>query len=95
MAGRYQITCINQSDRLNHHERIRDIGGINADGSRWKISHDAAIEGIETRQWCFFISRAGRDFEVLVAMSKYGRRYLKTAEDRLHPESLLALPECP
>ena len=95
MSGRYQITCVNKSDRLNHDERIRHLGGINADGSRWKISHAAAIEGIEARQWCFFIAPAGRDFAVVVAISKYGRKYLKTAEDRLHPESLLALPECP
>jgi len=38
--------------------------------------------------------RAGHDAEVIVALGKYGRKYLKTALDGLHPDSLLALPEC-
>jgi hypothetical protein len=31
---------------------------------------------------------------VVVAVSKYGSKCLKTAGDGLQPESLLALPEC-
>jgi hypothetical protein len=95
MTGRYQISCVTQSDRLNHDNRIRTIGGTNADGTRWKIDHRAAIEGIASGQWSFYIAQAGREFEIVVAVSKYGRKYLKGTEDRLHPDSLLALPECP
>jgi len=94
MTSRYQICCVTQSDRLNHHERIRTIGGINADGSRWTISHRDAIEGIEAGQWSFFIAHAGRQSEIVVAVSKYGPKYLKAAEDKLHPASLLGLPDC-
>ena len=95
MPSPYQICCICRSDRLNHDRRIRAIGGVNPDGSRWKISEETAIAGIESGQWRFFVSHAGRAVEVVVATSKYGSKYIKTAEDQgLHPECLLGLPEC-
>ena len=94
MPSRYQVHCVNKTDRMNHHERIRSLGGVNADGSRWKITQQAAIEGIEAGQWSFYITRAGRDLELIVALSKYGSKYVKTSEDGLHPENLLSLPEC-
>ncbi len=94
MASRHQIHCINRSDRLNHHQRLRNLGGVNPDGSHWKISEEAVIAGIEAGQWNFFIIHAGRDWDVVVAVSKYGPKYLKTAADRLHPDSILSLPEC-
>ena len=95
MSPRYRIYCVKRSDSLNHHRRIRSLGGINADGSRWKISEEAAILGVESGQWRFYVSHAGQEVDIIVATSKYGGKYLKTADDRgLHPEGLLALPEC-
>jgi len=94
MPSRHQIHCVGRSDRLNHDRRIRSIGGVNADGARWKISEETAIAGIESGQWSFHVSRAGHEIEIVVALSKYGSKYLKTADDGLHPDSLLGLPEC-
>lgn len=94
MTSRHQICCVTPSDRMNHHQRLRRIGGVNRDGSRWQISQEEAIAGIEAGDWAFFIRRAGRDWDVVIAVSKYGGKYLKTAADQLHPESLLALPRC-
>jgi hypothetical protein len=94
MPSLHQISCIAKSDFVNHHHRLRTIGGVNPDGSRWKMSEDEAIAGIEGGRWRFFIAYAGRDWDVVVATSKYGRKYLKSSADRLQPESLLALPEC-
>jgi hypothetical protein len=37
MAQQVQIKCINKSDRPNPHERILYVGGVNADGKRWKL----------------------------------------------------------
>jgi hypothetical protein len=95
MPSRYRVYCIHRSDRLNHDRRIRTLGGINPDGARWKISEDAAIAGIESGQWSFYVSAAGHDIEIVIATSKYGNKYIKTADDRgPSPDGLLALPEC-
>ncbi len=95
MSSRYRIHCVGRSDRLNHDRRIRIIGGVNADGARWTVSEAAAIAGIESGQWSFYMPRAGHQVEIVVATSKYGNKYLKAADDDgLHPDGLLALPEC-
>lgn len=93
MADRYQVTCINKSDRMNPHERIINIGG-GSGGNAWKLSQARAIQGIESREWQFYVSRAGRTVEVIVATSQYGNKYLKTTADGAQPDNLLSLPEC-
>lgn len=91
-----RVECINKTDRLNPHERIRDIGAANADGSRWKLTQEAAIEGIESGKWSFYVERpAGDRVDVIVAVSAYGNKYLKTTADGDQPNNLLSLPECP
>jgi hypothetical protein len=47
MASPHQVRYINKSDRFNPHERILNIGGKNGYSSRWKLSQQAAINGIE------------------------------------------------
>lgn len=94
MLERYLIRCINRSDHMNHDRRIRYIGGVNPDGAHWKISVAEAIDAIETGRWNFYIALGGREFAVVVAISKYGSKYIKGIDDNLHPTSLLTLPEC-
>lgn len=94
MAARYLICCISRTDRLNHDRRIRSIGGVNPDGAHWSLSETAAVAAIEQGRWEFYIRQNDREVPVLVALSKYGSKYLKCPADPLHPESLLALPEC-
>lgn len=95
MADIYEIFCITKSDRYNAHERITHIGGKNSDGSRWKITQQAAIEGIETGKWSFYVTAYGKTVWVVVAISPYGNKYIKTEADGEHPNNLLSLPECP
>jgi Protein of unknown function (DUF3892) len=95
MSSRHQILCVNKSDRYNAHERILNIGGLNPDGSRWKLSQEAAITGIKLGTYEFFVVVGGSQVEVIVATSQYGNAYMKTQADGEQPNNLLSLPECP
>lgn len=95
MASRHEVLCINKSDRLNPHERITHVGGKNSDNSRWKITQQEAIQGIEGDKWAFYVKRGGGAVDVIVATSRYGHKYLKTTADGEQPNNLLSLPECP
>ena len=96
MADRHRIQCINKSDRTNPHERIINVGGLNGNGTRWKVYQQEAIIGIEGGKWSFYVERpSGDPVEVIVALSSYGNKYLKTTADGDQPNNLLSLPECP
>lgn len=94
MAKRVRICCINKTDRMNPHERIKNVGGQNADGARWKQSVDQTIREIESREWEFFVTEGGRTVDVIVA-THTGNKYIKTTADGIQPDNLLSLPECP
>lgn len=95
MAQQIQIKCINKSDRPNPHERILSVGGVNPSGTRWRLSQQEAIAGIEDGRWQLYVSVNGSSVWVIVAVSSYGNKYLKTQADGEHPNNLLSLPECP
>lgn len=94
MAKRARIRCINKTDRMNPYERIKNVGGQNDDGGRWKQTVDQTIREIESREWEFFVSEGGKTVDVVVATHS-GHNYIKTVADGLHPDNLLSLPECP
>lgn len=91
-----RIQCINKTNRYDAHDRIHSIGGVNADGTRWKLSQQQAIADIEAGKYAFYVERpAGHRVNVIVATSRFGHKYLKTTADNEQPDNLLALPECP
>lgn len=95
MASLHEIRCINKSDRTNIHERIMNIGGINGDKGRWKISQSEAILAIESDKWNFYVGQESNRVNVVIAISSAGYKYLKTANDNTTSNNLLSLPECP
>lgn len=94
MAQQVEISCINKSDRQNPHERILRVGGLNTNGTPWKLSQEDAIRGVQDGRWQFYVSVNGKSVWVVVAESRFGNKYLKTAADGEHPNNLLSLPEC-
>jgi hypothetical protein len=94
MSQNVQVQCINKTNRQSAHERIENMGGVNADGTRWKITVDEAIAGIEQGTWRFYTQVRGNSVWVVIATLN-GRKYLKTEADGEQPNNLLSLPECP
>jgi hypothetical protein len=81
---------------MSAHERIKAIGGMNPNGTRWKLLESDAIKGIESGTYRFYVERpVGHRVKVVIATSASGRKYLKTEADGEKPDNLLSLPECP
>ena len=88
-----RIDCVTRTDRVSRHHRIRAVGGSGRDGTRWRLSEEAAIAAIENERATFYIERNGVRLPVVVAEG-LGKRYLKAESDREAPELLLALSDC-
>lgn len=89
-----RVTCIQKTERRDPRERLRKVGGTNPDGSRWWLTVDEALAGIEAGRYGFYVLVEGRRADVLIDES-CGRRYLRTEVDGDSLTNLLALPECP
>ena len=95
MAQSVRIQCTNKTNRTSAHERIHNVGGINPNGTRWKMSESKAIQDIKNGTYAFYVERPlGHRVNVVIA-KKDGHEYLKTVPDGEQPNNLLALPECP
>ena len=94
MAYSVEISCVNKQPRQNPHERISYVGGVNSDKTRWKLTLDEAIAGVEVGKWTFWTKGGGKSAHVIIATHN-GHKYLKTTDDGVQPDNLLALPECP
>ena len=93
--SRFRIRCINRTGRRAVHQKIRFIGGLNADGSAWKLSQEMAVESIENGKCQLYLLVDRQPVPVIVAVSHHGHKYLKAQIDPGEPSSLLNLPECP
>ncbi len=93
-APSVQIQCINKSDRPNPHERILAVGGVRSDGVKWLRTQPQVIADIEAQTYNYYVSVGGKTVWVIVAVSRWGNKYIKTTADGESPDNLLSLPEC-
>jgi hypothetical protein len=94
MAQRVKISCINKNDRYSAYEKISHVGGVNDNGTRWKLTISEAIRSIENGTYSFYTSVGGHTRNVVVS-SRNGSKYLRTEADADTPDNLLSLQECP
>jgi hypothetical protein len=91
---RVRVLCINKFEHHDPHERILYIGGVDADGYRWKLSQRDAINSIKNSTRSFYVSAGGHIADVVIAIHN-GNEYLKMQPDATGKDNLLSLPECP
>lgn len=87
----YRITCIQKTNRVNPHERILNVG---LEGSTKRYPQQQIVQWIDSGLYKFYVLQGGRKVDVITARSLYGHRYIKTRNDGMQPNNLLALPEC-
>lgn len=88
MAVRLEITCIVKTDRSNPHERIQAVGD-----NGFRYTQPDVIRRIENGTNTFWTRGGGKQANVIVA-TRNGNKYLKTENDGVQPDNLLALPSC-
>jgi hypothetical protein len=94
MTETHQVFFILKTRYQNPHDRISHIGGLNSDGTHWNLTLASAVDAIERSKWKFYLMRNGTSFDLIVATTRLGNKYLKTTADRQQPIGLLALPAC-
>ncbi|HEU0055252.1 MAG TPA: DUF3892 domain-containing protein [Longimicrobium sp.] len=94
MADWHEIRCISRGDGTDTHERVRAVGGTSPSGAPWRLEAEAAIAGIESGRWAFYVNQDNQRVPVVVAVSRHGHKYLKTGADGEEPDNLLSLPDC-
>lgn len=87
------VSCTEKDPARDPHARIRAVGGVSKDGSRWKRDLAAVIAEIESGEQTYYVNVGGRTPNLEVAAHQ-GTKYLKTMLDRDGSETLLGLPDC-
>ena len=85
------VQCNQEKPRF----RVRYVGGMNPDGTRWMLSEENAIAGMKEGKWRFWAAGERKSVWIVTAKSASGREYLKAESDWVQPATLFALPECP
>lgn len=86
------ISCVKVAQRKPRPATISRIGGWNSDASRWQLSLDDAIAGIEQGKWSFYTLVNGQRMPVVIGQEPDGTKILKGESDGEQPTVLLGLP---
>lgn len=90
MAQPYTRRAVSFIDRAYSHdplEQIENIGGMNSDHSRWKLSQADAINAIESGTDEFFVNTEDGPIKLIV-LTHQGQKYLKSEREKSHPGEL-------
>lgn len=95
MAQEIEVECINKTNRTSPYERIQSVGGSKP--HRWKNTQQDAIDHIEAGRWRYYVldPRNRNKVYLVVRLSPFNNKYLKTEADGENDNNLLSLPECP
>jgi hypothetical protein len=92
MAQPYTRRAVSFVSRAYSHdplEQIENIGGLNSDHTRWKLSQTAAISAIESGTDEFFVNTENGPIKLIV-LTHQGQKYLKSEREKSHPGELLS-----
>ncbi len=90
--NRFRVFSLNRSNSEIPNEIILSIGGINSNGTFWRISQATAIEGILSEKYKFYVLYNGIEIDVVLGQFN-NQYYLKSSIDDKIPSVLLSLPE--
>lgn len=95
MTTNHQIQYVNKIPRQDIHNAIRAVGGVNPDGTTWKMLLEDAVAAVQAGTYKFYVAVGANSVWVSVARSIAGNFYLRTDADSLLADNLLSLPEFP
>jgi hypothetical protein len=93
MVQSLRVLATTKDHRFDPYRCVTHVGGLNADGSPWRLTIAEAIEGIRARRWEFYVTaEGGRTVWLHITVSRDGHEYLKALDDVGAPRMLIALP---
>jgi hypothetical protein len=93
----YYVVCINKSpNHSDPHSRIQHVGtsetrAATTYSKRWTVA--GVIAAIRSSD-VFYSSDSAGDLVKVIIATHLGRDYIKTENDGIQPDNLLAKPEC-
>jgi hypothetical protein len=89
-----EVSCIQRRSGTGPDSRLRAIGGVHRDGSRWTFTIDEAVAAAQAGV-VFFVREPGRGAHELVVVNRRPRPYLRARADATRTNDLASLPACP
>jgi hypothetical protein len=92
-----RITCITKDNgqHYDRHEAIQYLGWVNEQTrTTGRSSREQMIQFLENRGAAFTRDGFGNVAYLVIRISPYGNKYVKTIADGKESDNLLALPEC-
>jgi hypothetical protein len=89
-----EVSCIRRPSKEDADKRLKAVGGVHRDGSRWELTLDEALEAM-AQGTIFFIRAPEAGAAELAAAGRPPRRYLRSRPDPSRWNNLSGLPGCP